>query len=216
MDVLIYGAGLLGRQIHYLIDIYFKDRFKILGFIDDAREKGLSVVNDLHILGSLKEIYEDGNYSPDKVKLVLAIGYSDMQARRNAYNNAKELGYEFEGIIHPEAVVEKNAEIGEGVIILAGVVVDQYVAVRDINYLDIGTMMGENTIIETNNYFSAGTTVGGSVRIGENNFFGLNSTVVNDVSVGSNNFINAKALIYKNLGDNKKVIEFYEQRIIGR
>lgn len=216
MDVLIYGGGLLGRQVHYLVETYFGGSYRILGFIDDVKEKEMEVVNDLRVLGSLEEMNTDPNYVPDRIALIMAIGYSNMPGRFVAFSRAKGMGYRFESLIHPEAVVEKNVRLGEGVVVLAGVVVDQYVEIREANYLDIGVLVGENCMIGANNYFSAGTTVGGSVTIGGGNFFGLSTTVVNDISIGNNNFINAKTLIYKNIGDNRKVVELHEQHLSGK
>jgi len=214
MDVLLYGAGLLGQQVYYLVDTYLKDRFNILGFVDDVKDKGSNIVDNLKTVGSLREVSDSGKYPPKKVKMFLSIGYTNMRGRGQAFHRAKKLGYIFESIIHPAAHVEKNSTIGEGVTVLAGAVVDQFTYIKDMNYLDIGVKIGENTVVEENNYFSAGTTIAGSVTIGKNNFFGLDTTVVNDVAIGSNNIINAKSLIYKRLGDNKKVVVFHEQRLI--
>ncbi|MEE9543364.1 MAG: hypothetical protein V3V95_06250 [Thermodesulfobacteriota bacterium] len=214
MDVLLYGAGLLGTQMHYLVETYFKDKMKVVGFVDDVQQKGVSVTGNLKNLGSLEEVCNGGDYPPEKVRMILAIGYSNMKGRGDAFRRAKGLGYGFESIVHPGAHVEKNVSLGEGVMVLAGAIIDQFTVVKDMNYLDIGVKVGENSVIEENNYFSSGTTIAGSVKIGSNNFFGLDTTVVNDVSIGSNNSINAKSLIYKDLGDNKKVVVFHEQRIM--
>lgn len=214
LKIVLYGAGKLGKQMHYIVDKYFHDTIKIVGFADDTIEKGTLILNSLHNLGSIIELNSSKNYSPENTKLVLSIGYSNMNGRKIAFTKAKEFGYSFENIIHPKAFVEKNVAIGEGVIILPGVVVDQYVTINDINYLDIGTIIGEETIIGSNNYFSAGSTIAGSVNIGENNFFGLNTTIVNGLTLGNNNFVNAQSLIYKNIGNNKKIATYPEQRII--
>lgn len=217
MDVLIYGAGLLGKQVHYLASTYFKDRYAVLGFIDDEpAKKDAPVVGGLKVLGSLAEVCERNEYSFEDVKLILAIGYAHMEQRHRAFRNAKALGYSFESIVHPRAHVEQNAALGEGVIVLAGAVVDQSVRICDISYIDIGVLIGEETIVGVNNYLAAGVTVGGSVRTGRHNFFGLNSTVVNDVTIGDNNFINAQTLIHRNVEDNQQVIELHEHRLIQR
>lgn len=213
-DVILYGAGLLGRQVHYLVETYCSDKYNVVGFIDDTKEAGEIVCGSLTILASLDDIYSKGDYPPDRFKMIMAIGYANMAARGSAFHRAKGFGYEFASIVHPEAFVEKNASVGEGVLVLAGVIVDQFTKVGDLNYLDIGVKVGENTVIEENNYFAAGTTLAGSVKVGSNNFFGLDTTVVNDISIGDGNTINAKSLIYKNLDDNKRVVTVHKQRYI--
>jgi|GEM_PF-2593757 len=215
-DVLIYGGGLLGRQVLYLVKTYFSNDYNVIGFIDDIKKKGEVIEDGFVNYGSLNDIFNDNKYSPDNVKLILAIGYNNMIGKYEAYNNAKENGYNFISLIHPNASIEKNVILGEGVILLAGVVVDQYVEIKDINYLDIGCKIGENTVLDINNYLSAGTTIGGSVNVGKNNFFGLNTTVVNDIEIGNNNFINAMSLIYKKVKDNKRVVMLFEQTYLER
>lgn len=214
MNILIYGGGALGKQVYYIADTYYKEKLNILGFVDDVQNANTQITKDLTTLGSLSKITEIQEYSPDNVRLLPAIGYSNMHKRGQAFRNAKKLGYIFETLIHPNALVEQNVSIGEGNIILSGAIIDQYAVIDDFNFLDIGIRIGENTVIKENNYLSLGTTIAGSVKIGCNNFFGLNSVVVNDRSVGDNNFINSKALIYKDLDDNKKVVEFYSQHIL--
>ncbi len=214
MDVLIYGAGLLGRQVHYYVDTHFDEKLKTLGFIDDAKQKGALVVDGLRNLGSLEEVYRDGKYSPERVKLVFAIGYSDMQARQKAFSRAKEKQYQFECIVHPGARIEGDVRLGEGVIVLSGAIVDQHVQVKEITFLDTGTIICENCRIGRNNFIAAGTTIAGNTRIGDNNFIGLDTTIVNGVSIGNSNSINAKSLIHKNLGDKKRVVELHEQHLL--
>ena len=215
-QVLIYGGGLLGRQVLYLVRTYYQDTLQVVGFIDDIRKQGELVTDDLTVKGSLADIADSPDYSPEKIYLILAIGYSDMNGRGNAFLRAKEKGYEFLNIIHPKACIEKNVRIAEGIIILAGVIIDQFVTLENANYLDIGTLIGENCQIGPNNYFSAGSTVGGSVTIGSDNFFGLNTTITTDVVIGSNNFVNAKTLVYKNIDDHNKVIELHETHLMRR
>lgn len=215
-DIVIYGGGLLGRQVHYLVATYYAERFKILGFVDDVQEKGSYVVDGLVTLGGVDQVSKATNMQPNQVQMVFAIGYSDMTGRRRAFDRAKKKGYAFASLIHPRAIIEKNVTLGEGVIVNAGSIVDQFVSVGDVCYLDIGINLCEKCSIGTNNFICSGTTFGGSVNVGDDNFFGLNSTVVNDVTIGNNNMINAASLVYRNIEDNRKLVEFREQRLVGR
>jgi len=215
MDVMIYGGGFLGCQMFRLIKDYFADNYNVLGFIDDYKSKGTPVVNDLLVLGSLENVRRIREYSPIKAKLLFAIGYSNMKGREDAFLRAKQANYSFEKLIHPQALVALSANLGEGVIVTCGAIIDQSVSIGNVNYLDIGVRIGENCVIGSNNYFSNSATIAGYVRIGDGNFFGLNCTVVNNIIIGNNNFINAASLVYKNVEDNKKLVEVRQQRSIG-
>ncbi len=212
MDILIYGGGMLGRQVQHLVKEHFGHSYKIRGFVDDVQPPGTIVVDGVATVGSLEHISTHSEFGPDQIPIVFAIGYSNMLARGRAFQNARSKGYRFVGLIHPRSSVETSVDLGEGVVILAGAIVDQFVAIGDVSYLHNGTIVGENCRIGANNYFSAGTTLGGSVVVGEDNFFGMNATIVNDVTIGSNNFINAGSLIYKPLGNDLKMVEYREQR----
>jgi len=215
-DILIYGAGLLGHQMYYIIKTYFFDSLNIVGFIDDTKPPDYPVTENVRSVCALEDISKNSRLSPDKVDMVLAIGYSNMKGRHQAFLRAKEMGFFFQSLIHPRATVEKNVELGEGVIVQAGVVLDQYVKVGEINYFDIGVLIGENSQIGSNNYFSAGVTIGGSVQIGTNNFVGLNSTAVNNIKIGDHNFINAQTLIHRSLESNYQLVEIHESRTMRR
>ena len=82
--------------------------------VDDVLEKETLITGNLATTGSLEETVCNSTYFPDRVKLVLAIGYLNMSGRYNAFLRAKKQGYCFESLIHPKAFTEKNSTIGEG------------------------------------------------------------------------------------------------------
>lgn len=215
-DVLVYGGGMLGRQVSHLVSVHFGDAYRVRGFVDDAMPIGTTVVGDIKTVGSLGQCASHDEYSPAKMLLVFGIGYSNMAGRRTAFDNAKARGYEFLNLVHPRASVEPSARLGEGVVVLAGAIVDQYVTIGAASYLHIGSKFGEGCVIGANNYFSAGATFGGSVQVGDNNFFGINATIVNDIKIGSDNFVNADSLVYRDVADSLTIVEYREQREVGR
>lgn len=207
---------MLGKQVAHLAINHCAGQYRVCGFIDDMLPSGVEVIDGIETLGSLNEVLSIERYRPEKQSLVFAIGYSDMMARAKAIEKVRPLGYRMVGLIHPAASVEPSAKLGDGVIVLAGSVVDQYVSIGDFCYLHNGSIVGENSNLGANNYLSAGTVFGGSVTVGANNFFGINTTIVNDISIGDNNFINAASLVYKPVGDNVNIVEFREQREVSR
>ena len=204
---------MLGVQVAHLVSHHFSDSYRLRGFVDDVRDSGEIICADLAVIGSLEYFSTMAFYQ--NTPLAFGIGYGDMRGRRNAFEKAREMGREFVSLVHPNSIVEPTVQLGQGVTVLAGAILDQYVTVGDLSYVHIGVKVGENCRIGTNNYFSAGSTLGGSVSVGNDNFFGINCTVVNDISVGDNNFINAESLVYKPLGDNLRLVEYREQRDVS-
>ena len=214
-SIVLYGSGKLAEQVAHLVTHCFSNEYRIIGFIDDFRPAGECVAFNAKTIGSLMSLVEHDEYAPSHVKMVFAIGYTDMRGRMDAFRRAKAAGYELVTLVHPQAHVEPTVRLGEGTIVLAGSVIDQYITLGAANYVHIGCKFGEQCEIGTNNYFSAGSTLGGSVTIGDSNFFGINCTVVNDVSIGDNNFLNAAGLIYRDVESNLRVVEYREQRNVA-
>jgi sugar O-acyltransferase (sialic acid O-acetyltransferase NeuD family) len=215
--LLIYGAGKLGKQVHHLLTAHFAETFELAGFVDDCPDKkGTMGSGGLPVLGSLDEVADQSAFTPKQADMVIAVGYGDMQRRRRAYEKAKSSGYQLVSLVHPKAHLEPTVQLGEGTIVLAGVLLDQHVRIGPAVYLDIGVSVGEESVIACNNYVSAGTTIAGYVQIGENNFIGLDCTLVNEVVIGNGNYLNAKSLIHRNVTDSLQVIELHEQRNLPR
>ncbi|MGI9305913.1 MAG: hypothetical protein ACR2P5_01270 [Gammaproteobacteria bacterium] len=213
-DILIFGGGHLGRQIVHHIRNYCEAN--IHGFIDDTKKVGEPILNELCCVGGLDEVHTQPEFAPDRVSIVFAIGYSDMLARKHALERVTNAGYSLFRVIHPRSIIEPGAQVGEGVIVLGGAILDQNVSIGDACFVDIGVRIGEDSIVGNNNYFSSGAAIGGGVTIGHSNFFGMDITITNGIRVGSNVFVNAKTLVPRDIRDNIKIVEMHKVREIAQ
>ncbi len=213
--VVIYGSGYLGRQLlHHLRSYYAATT--VLGFADDTRPSGEQVVPGLFTLGGVSDVSRQDAASPKSTEMVFAIGYSDMLARAAALERVLGLGYRLFSIIHPGAMIEPNAQHGEGCVVLAGAVLDQGVVLGSGCFIDIGVRLGAGTLIGKNCYLSSGSSTGSRVRLGDSCFVGMDCTLTTDVQVGSNVFVNAKTLVPRNIGDNVKIVELHKSKNLPR
>lgn len=208
----IYGAGHLGRQIYHHVTAHHAERVQVLGFIDDTRPAGEPVIDGQTTLGSLSEAACSNALGPQSIAIVFAIGYANMALRRAAVERVRAAGYHLHSVIHPRAVIEPGAELGEGCVVLATAVIDQQVQVGAACFIDIGVRLTVGTRVGSNNYFSSGTSTGSRVVIGDDCFFGMDCTVTTDVKMGSNLFVNAKTLVPRDVGDNLKLVEVRKSR----
>ncbi len=213
---LIYGSGRLGIQIGHLVRNHFSDAIQLAGFIDDTKPAGLAILDDLKTMGGLADVAAHNDLSPTAVSLIFGIGYSDMSGRIQAFSKAVEAGYELVTLIHPAATIEPTVEIGSGTIIQAGAVIDNCSQVGAGCFIDIGVLVSEFCEIGDNNFIAAGTAIGGYTAIGHSNFIGMNCTIADNLTVGNNNLVNAQTLVYKELSDDTKVVEFHDQHEMKR
>ncbi len=210
--LLIYGAGHLGRQLHHHVVAHGGGDVELLGFVDDTQPAGVPVCGGLVTLGDLASAAASPQHGPRTAELLFAIGYTSMTRRRAALERVLSAGYRLFTLIHPRAMIEPGARVGDGSVVLAGAVVDQQVTTGRACFVDIGVRLTAGTQVGHNNYFSSGTSTGSRVHIGDDNFFGMDCTVTTEVTMGSRLFVNAKTLVPRDVGDDVKIVELHKSR----
>ena len=213
MNVLIYGAGVLGIQVYHLI--HEIPEFNISGFIDDTKKIGESIFSDHKVTENRETLEKKTSKEPQFTKdygLILAIGPDNLAARWKVFQWGLEKRFDFPNLIHPSASVDASASLGKGNIILANATIDYEVSIGDANYLDIGCLISHNSIIGNNNFLTTGCATAGNVKFGNHNFVGMHSTFTDYVEVGDENYFSAKNLVNRNVPDKRKILTFQDQK----
>jgi acetyltransferase-like isoleucine patch superfamily enzyme len=213
MNVFIYGAGVLGRQVYHLINNITE--INISGFIDDTKEIGTSILSEHKVSENRLTLEEKLRKNPNFTNehgLILAIGPDNLEERWKVFLWGIEKGFRFPNLIHPAASLDISATVGKGNIILANATIDYEVAIGDANYMDIGSLISHNNKIGNNNFFTTGCATAGHVKFGSHNFVGMHSTFTDSVEVGNKNYFSAKNLICRNISDKRKIVTFQDQK----
>jgi sugar O-acyltransferase (sialic acid O-acetyltransferase NeuD family) len=213
MNVLIYGAGVLGVQVYHLI--HEIPEFNISGFIDDTKKIGESIFPDHKVTENRETLEKKMSKEPQFTKdygLILAIGPDNLAARWKVFQWGLEKGFHFPNLIHPRASVDASASLSKGNIILANATIDHDVSIGDANYLDIGCLVSHNGTIGNNNFLTTGCATAGNVKFGNHNFVGMHSTFTDYVEVGDENYFSAKNLVNRNVSDRRKILTFLDQK----
>lgn len=156
----------------------------------------------IKVLGLVENDEEAFKHSPSKVLLVNGVGSVRADARREAiFNRFKERGYSFLTVVHPSAVVAKDAELGEGAQVMAGAVIQT------------GSVIGKNSIVNTRAsvdhdarigahvHLAPGAVLSGEVTVGDNSHLGTGAVVVNGIKIGAGVFVAANSLVCEDLAD---------------
>lgn len=208
-DIVIYGAGGFGREVHQLIDQIntLKKEYNILGFIDDSVPSG-SLVNGLPILGGinfLKKIKKN-------ISVAIAIASPSFLKNFNSLIENSKINYP--NLIHPSVIFDyKHNQIGFGNIITYNCHLTRNIRMGNFNLLNTRVSFGHDVSIGSFNVFMPNVQISGGVNIKDSNFFGLNSSVLQDLNIGNNNIINACTLLTKNIPDNRKYFGIPGRRI---
>jgi acetyltransferase-like isoleucine patch superfamily enzyme len=154
----------------------------VAGFIDDVHV-GAGILGDRSALGS--------TLSPSEFSLVMAIGYSHLEARLSLYRDCVALGFDFPPIIHPRAHVSRRAQVGEGCMVMAGANVDAFSVIEPLCVLWPSSVVSHDCTVHTNSFISPNATLCGFVEVGNSSFIGAGSVVVNGSRVPDKGFVKA-------------------------
>jgi sugar O-acyltransferase (sialic acid O-acetyltransferase NeuD family) len=170
-------------------------RYEVAGAVVDDEFLAAGSVEGLKTVGfsRVKEIF-----APSAFCVVMAIGYNNLNRTRTAMSaKLKSAGYDIETYLHPDARIYSTNPIGEGSIVLPGVVIEPFVHVGANTVIWSNVTLAHDSRVADNCWVAAGTVVSGQASICQNSFLGVNATVVNSVTVDEYNFVGAGALITK-------------------
>lgn len=137
-----------------------------------------------------------------RVRLVNALGSVNretLERRRAAYERFTAHGFRFLQVVHGAAIVSSHAQLGEGVQVMAGVVIQP------------GTDIGANCIVNTSASIDHDCTIGahchiapgvrlsGGVELGDQVHVGTGAVVVQGVRIGVGAIIGAGAVVLENV-----------------
>jgi acetyltransferase EpsM len=177
--IIIIGAGQQGKIAKRILS--YNEKYSVLGFLDDAR-KGKD------ILGTVKNFRRWIDKS-NKISFFVAIG--DNKIRRQIYEKLSKQGVQFANAIHPSAHIESGVHLGNNVTIGA------------FSYINIGSKIGSNTIVNNgciiehdnivgaNCHIAPRVATAGGVKIKDGAFIGLGSTIRDRMLIGKNCLIGA-------------------------
>jgi sugar O-acyltransferase (sialic acid O-acetyltransferase NeuD family) len=196
--ILLFGGG---NQVHYTIDIIEKEnKYEVVGIIDSVHEikterYGYKVLGRQ---GDLKSIVEE--YKIDAGLITIGDNWS----RFKVYNTIVEQmpSFEFVNAIHPSVVIGKNVELGFGVVMMAGVIVNPLAKIGNFTFFATGCQVEHDCIIEEYASVSAGSVMGGYVTIGKFSAITLGVTILDRLKIGKNSVIGSGSLVLKDIPDN--------------
>ncbi|MGB9115077.1 acetyltransferase [Bradyrhizobium sp.] len=196
MKVAIAGAAELGKlaAYHAVSDV----GCEVVGFYDDFFTA--SSFFNFPILGKCSGILDDfqnGLFD----KLFIGIGYHQMVARITLFEKFKGK-IPFANIIHSSCYVDQSCELGEGIFLLPGVVLDFATVLSDNVLLNTGVVVAHHTKIGEHTFIAPGAKLAGLIRVGKGCFIGIGSSISDSVCIADGSIIGAGAVVLSNTEPN--------------
>ena len=137
-------------------------------------------------------------------KIFIAIGSNSL--RKKLSLKAREHGYQLVNAIHPESTVSPSAEIGKGVAIMPGVIINAETVIEDLSIINTGTTVDHDCVIGECAHIAPGCSLAGNVDIGSECFLGVGCKVIPNIRIGKGATVGAGAVVVTNIDSYKKAI----------
>lgn len=139
-------------------------------------------------------------YSPERYELFVAVGSNQInESRKRLYLESKARGYQMASFIHPKALVDPSAKIGEHCMIMENVVIHAFCEIGEDSIFFPSSAITHETKIGAHAFVSSGVIAGGCSSVGEEAFLGISSIINNHRTVGDRCFVAAGAVVTANL-----------------
>lgn len=180
--LIIIGASGHGKVI---ADIAIKNGYKDIVFLDD--DENVKECAGFLVVGKASQAE---SMNGDKI---VAIGDAKVRERiQEKLENVIKL-------IHPDAIVNRRVKIGEGSVVMAGVVINSDAVIGKGCIVNTGASVDHDCVVGNFVHISVGTHLCGTVTVGDKTWIGAGATVSNNVNICENCMIGAGAVVIKDI-----------------
>lgn len=191
-DLIIYGAGGLGRELVEIIEEInaVRQQWRILGFVDDGADTGKDVCG-YPVLGGLDFFRRHAG------RIGVAPGFADCAAKEKIFNKLREFSPDlyFPVIVHPSSYISTRATFEEGA------VVARYCSIN------VNAKIGKCVLISNKSEVSHEVSIGdfssvmpsvnisGNVTVGKSVFLGVQAAVLQGTTVGGGSVVGMGSMV---------------------
>ena len=197
-DLVIFGAGSVGRLVHNIIDDINQDSpdWHVLGFLDSDQQKHGTEINGVPVLGGIQWLKK---HCPPWA--IIAISQPAARCELATIIN-RHAHIRFATLVHPLAWIASRVQIGDGTLIYPGVLVDPDVQIGSHVILNKHCTIGHDTTIGDYTTVAPGVNIGGAGTIGLGCDLGINCATIQEVSIGNWSIVGAGAVVIRDLPAN--------------
>lgn len=200
--LVILGAGGFARETLDIVDAInaHTPTWEMLGFIVDS-QYGLvgEIINDRPILG-------DFTWLEQHRDVYVICGVGAPETRRHMIARLTTLNPRYASLIHPSTIRTRWMNVGQGVVVAAGSVLSNTIALNHHVHINPNCTIGHDVTIGSFTSIAPGAIISGNVEIGEGAYFGTGAKIIEKKRVGSWSTIGAGAAVISDVPDNATVV----------
>ena len=187
--LLIIGASGHGKVV---ADIAMKmNRWKDVAFLDD--NESTKTCMGLDVIGKSADAIK---YKSD-AQVFVAVG--DNVTREMIQKKLEAEDVSIATLIHPNAVIGAEVELGVGTVVMAGVVINCCSMIGKGCIINTGSTLDHDNVIEDYVHISPGVHLAGTVKVSKGTWLGIGSAVINNIYIVSGCRVGAGAVVVKDI-----------------
>ena len=198
-DLIIVCAGGVGRETTLLVDEINKkeQQWNLIGYVDDNKNLQGQIINGKPVVGDIAWL---NNYNND-IYIVVALGGPSMKEKvLNSINIRPNV--HFATLIHPSAIICKDVQIGEDIIIEGLCFISTNIKIGSHIYIGPQCGIGHDSTIENNSSLYWNVNLSGNVKIKQNSQICTKTTILQGITIGKCTTVGAGAVVVRDLPDN--------------
>lgn len=191
LPIVVFGAKRSAQLARFLLQ--HDSPHEVIAFCVDAAYRqaesfdGLPLV-DFETLAA--------SYPPDRVRLLIAIGYQRINGLRRArYEAAKAQGYAFVSYVSSRASVWPGLQIGENSVVHEMAVIQPFATVGDNVIVRSAAHVSHHCRVQSHAYIAAQAALAGATTVGEQAFVGVGAVLRDQITIAPRSFIGAGAVV---------------------
>ena len=181
---------LLGYSGHgfVVVEALLLQGYELIGYADFKKQEKNPY--DIPFLGD--ERSSDFEWSS---QVSYALGVGNNKIRERLAKRVRSNGCRLVSVIHPEASISKDLQLGNGSFIARNASVNPLVKVGSNVILNTSCVIDHECSIEDNVHIAPGAVLAGNVKVGKGAFVGANCVVKEGVIIGEGSIIGAGSVI---------------------
>lgn len=196
----VIGAGGHARVVVGLLERLGESQ--LVGVIDRTIETVGERIGYSSVIGTYDQL--DTLIAQGVRRAYIALGVN--QDRQQMVHLCFNRGLSLPKLVHPTAILEPGAQIGEGTIVCAGAVICADTQVGRGCIINTGASIDHETIVGDFSHIAPGARIAGRCNIGGSCFIGIGAVVRDFIQIGSRTTVGAGSVVVCNISNDELVL----------
>ena len=195
-NIILIGAG--GHALSCIDVIEQENKYNIHGLVGlkDEVGKKISGYDVIATQDELVDLSKDFRYA------FIAIGQiKNVKLRIDLYESVLNTGFEIPSIISPQSFISRTVQIGEGTIIMNGVILNSGVRIGNNCIINSKALIEHGTQVADHCHISTGAILNGDCVVESKSFVGSGAIVKHGITLKTGSFVNMGQIVTKDFNN---------------